>query len=123
MSKARTATSILEARGAFKKDPNRKRVEPVCRSEFPESAPSHLTPMQVKWWHKVKQAVPAGVLQGSDVFAVELAAVLWTEFVTCSADMPAGRISQMRAVFGTLGLSPSDRAKLAAAPEDDDGGF
>ena len=123
MSRPRTATSILDARGAFAKNPNRKRTEPKCKSPFPVKAPGHLTPIQVKWWHKIKKAVPEGVLGGADIFAVELAAVLWSEFVVDPKEMNNGRIAQMRAALGVLGLSPADRAKLSAAPAKAAGAF
>ena len=123
MSRPRTATKILDARGAFKKHPERKRQDPKCSSPFPVKAPGHLSPIQVKWWHKIKRAVPDGVLAGADIFAVELAAVLWSEFVVDPAGMSNGRLSQMRAALGCLGLSPADRAKLAAEPTKESGAF
>jgi phage terminase small subunit len=123
MSRPRTATNILEAKGAFKKDPARKRIEPKCLDPFPARAPSHLNPLQVKHWHRVRKMIPAGVLQGSDVLAVELAAVLWAEFVVSPAEMNNGRIGQMQTALGKLGLSPSDRAKLSASPAKEAGDF
>ena len=77
----------------------------------------------MKWWHKIKKAVPEGVLAGADIFAVELAAVLWSEFVVDPKEMNNGRIAQMRAALGVLGLSPADRAKLSAAPAKEAGAF
>ena len=123
MSRPRTATNILEAKGAFKKNPSRKRVEPKSADDFPARAPSHLNPLQVKWWHRIKKMVPEGVLQGSDVLAVELAAVLWAEFVKDPTGMANGRISQMSGALGRLGLSPADRAKLAVEKPKDAGEF
>ena len=123
MSRPRTATAILDARGAFSKNPNRKRTDPKVTNPFPSRAPSNMNPLQVKWWHRIRKMVPQGVLTGADQLSVHLAAVLWCEFMVDAANMPSGRIAQMRGVMGTLGLSPSDRAKLAATPEDDDGEF
>ena len=123
MSRPRTATAILEARGAFKSNPDRKREDPKCSSPFPDVAPENLTPLQVKWWHSIRRMVPDGILTGADQLTVHLAAVLWSEFMVDSAGMNTGRIGQMRSVMGSLGLSPADRAKLATKPEGDDGDF
>ena len=120
---SRTATSILEARGAFKKNPDRKRQDPVVKEKFPEEAPSDLSPIEVKWWHIVRKQVPIGVLTGADQSAVRIAAVLSAEFALNSGDMPAGRIAQMRAAMSDLGLSPAARAKLATKPEGDNDDF
>ena len=123
MSRPRTATNILDAKGAFKKDPARKRTDPKCKNHFPARAPSHLNPLQVKWWHRIRKAAPDGVLHDADVFAVELAAVLWAEFVVNPAEMNNGRISQMANALGRLGLSPADRAKLAVEAPKEAGEF
>ena len=123
MSRPRTATNILDAKGAFKKDPARKRTEPKSVDPFPARSPSHLNPLQVKWWHSIRKMVPAGVLQGSDILAVELAAVLWAEFAANPADMNTGRIGQMANALGRLGLSPADRAKLSVKPTKEAGEF
>jgi len=123
MSKARTATAILEARGAFARNPQRKRKDPEVKGDFPDVAPANLTPIQVKaWWELVRQ-IPCGVLTSADQATVRLCAVLWAEFLVDAAGMQTARITQLRNVMGDLGLSPAARAKLATRPEDDDGDF
>ena len=112
MPTKRTAASILEARGAFRKDPGRRRVEPKGKAAFPRRAPGGLTPEQAKCWHTLVKSVPAGVLTGSDQAAVYLAACLWAQFTEDPAGMPTARIAQLRAALGNLGLSPTDRARL-----------
>ena len=123
MSRARTATAILDARGAFQKNPDRNRQDPKVSKPFPMRAPSCLTPLQVKSWHWLVKQVPDGVLTGADQATLHLAACLWAEFQARPDEMPTARIAQMRGVMGTLGLSPSDRAKLAVKPEKDNDGF
>jgi len=123
MTKARTATAILDARGAFRKHPERKRKDPKVKSKFPRRAPSELTPVQVKCWHRIVKQAPDGILTGADQVTVHLAAVLWAEFVARPDEMPTARIAQLRGVIATLGMSPSDRAKLAVTPGKDDDDF
>lgn len=123
MAGNRTATAILEARGAFQKNPDRKRVEPKSDLLFPADAPGSFNPLQVKWWHRIVKAVPRGVLTGSDEIAVRVVAVLAAEFAANPADMATARIAEMGKWMGKLGLSPVDRARLATKPEGDDDEF
>ena len=123
MPQPRTATAILEARGAFAKNPDRKRVDPVVTDPFPTQAPGHLNPLQVKCWHLIRECIPASVLNGADALMVEVCACLYAEFRSDSEGMATARIGQMTKLFGQFGMSPADRAKLATKPEDDDGAF
>ncbi len=123
MPKPRTATAILEARGAFAKNPNRTRVEPKVADPFPDVAPGGLSDGEVRAWHYIRKQVPGGVLTSADQSTVILAATLWAEFWSDRTGFSAAKIGHLRAVLGTLGMSPSDRAKLATKPDGDDGDF
>jgi phage terminase small subunit len=116
MARPRTATQILELKGAFKKHPERKRDranEPKHSDPFPKQAPKYLTDEQKKTWRQLVKQVPAGVLSGADITAVELPAILLAEFRTNPLDMPTSRIALMSTLLGKLGLNPSDRTKLS----------
>jgi hypothetical protein len=52
------------------------------------------------------------MLANSDIFIVEIAAVLLSEFRQYSNAMVTARIYRLTAELGKLGLSPSDRAGL-----------
>ena len=123
MPQPRTATALLDARGAFKNHPNRKRVDPKVVDSFPEVAPSHLTPLQVKCWHELRKSAPVGVLTGADIEMVNVCACLLAESRSDFAGMATARIGQLVTILGRFGMSPSDRAKLATKPEGDDGEF
>lgn len=123
MSRPRTASAILDARGAFAKNPDRKREDPEVKEPFPESAPSDLDPLEVKWWHRIRKMVPPAVLTGADQATLIIAASLMAEYMADRKGMATSRIALMGNVLGKFGLSPADRAKLATAPEDDDGEF
>ena len=121
MSRPRTPSKILDAKGAFNKDPARRRVDADSSEPFPVVAPSHLTPLQVKCWHEIRRAAVVGVLCSSDILAVEIAAILLAELR--SGEMQSARIGQLRASFGDLGLSPASRARLSVAPSKPGTGF
>jgi hypothetical protein len=116
MARARTPTSVLDARGAFKRHPERKRTdEPIPTGPFNESPPDYFDAFQVECWENIILNVLPGVLKNSDELIVEISAVLLAEFRTNSADMETARIARLTAELGKLGFSPSDRAKLTVA--------
>jgi len=119
MPKPRTATAILDARGSFEKNPDRKRVDPVVDDPFPETAPAELTPLQVKYWHLVRKQVPGAVLTAADQLAVKALACLAAEHHLDPDAFPAAKLGHMRGLMGSFGMTPADRAKLASAPSDD----
>lgn len=124
MGRPRTATEILRARGAFRKDPQRARPgEPKPAHELRKSAPANLTPPQRAAWRRIVRICPPGVLKDSDEIVVELGACLLAEFQADPAGMGTSRIGRLMTLLGKLGLSPSDRAGLAIKPEDDDDEF
>ena len=118
MPAPRVATAVLDARGSFKKNPDRKRDgEPEPTGVFPDEPPHSLKPHGQKMWLEIIAAVPAGVLSNADVFVVEIAAALLSEFRHDSAGMQTARIQRLTAELGKLGLSPSDRAKLSVSKQ------
>jgi len=112
MGRPRTATSILDARGAFKTHPERKRVEPEAKN-FPVDPPETLNELEKKHWHEIVEKIPAGILKDADVFSVEIMVKLFTEFRLDFEGMSVGRLTRLSAELGKFGLSPSDRAKLS----------
>ena len=120
MSRPRTATAILEAKGAFKNHPERRRGnEPKPAAGFPETPPAHLTDEQKATWQQIVEITPPGVLANSDQLIVEIAACLLAEYRENPSEMVAGRITRLTCELGKLGLSPSDRAGLEVyKPED-----
>lgn len=122
MARPRTATNILDARGAFRQNPQRKRDgEPKPKSAFRKSAPAHLTPEQKAVWKEIVKQIPAGVLTGSDHAVVEIVVVLYALFRELGAAMPAAQLTRMASLMGRLGLDPSGRASLVVPKEKDTG--
>lgn len=113
MGRSRTPTKVLEARGAFKKDPQRKRDgEPEVTTPL-GAPPERLAPLQVRAWQEIAQTAPLGVLTEADRLDVEITAKLlaasWTDF----AEMTDGARKQLHTMLGKYGMNPADRAKLS----------
>ncbi len=120
MARPRKPTALLELAGAFKKNPQRKRVgEP--RPDTPVgNPPRRLDKDQRKAWCEIAQQCHPGVLTGMDRAALEVVACsiawLWNN--------PDATITERKAVLGMLGkfgMSPGDRAGLGVAEKPDDG--
>ena len=112
MARPRTATAILEARGAFKKDPQRARVDPEPTGGLRKLPPANLTADQKKAWNRIVKVAPAGVLMNSDEIMLELAACLLAEFQADPGGMQTARLLRLETQLGKFGLSPSDRARI-----------
>lgn len=72
MGRNRTPTVVLDAKGAFTKNPNRARPDEPTTDHPIGNPPSYLSKDEKKIWkERVKQAIP-GVLKYSDRTAFEL---------------------------------------------------
>ena len=112
MGRPRTPTNILEMRGAFKANPQRKRrAEPKPKGAFPSRPPSHLSAAEKATWKEVVRRVPAGVLGDADVFQVESLARLLTRF-RMTDEPPMTMYQTLGTLLGKLGLNPASRAAL-----------
>lgn len=108
-----TASAILEMRGAYKANPERRRTkEPEPAGTFNMEPPESLTEDEIVAWKEVVSQVPKLVLTGSDRNLVELTAVLWAQFRREKHEMAVARMNRMVSNFGFLGMTPSDRTKL-----------
>lgn len=113
MARPKTPTNILDARGAFKKNPKRARPnEPEVKGKIDAAPPQHLDAHARMCWQEIKDTVPAGVLTASDTLIVEVVAVLLSEFRVARSTMSDGRLTRMTTLMGRLGLDPSGRASL-----------
>ena len=109
----KTPTRVLEARGAFRKNPQRKREgEPECTDPL-GAPPGHLSPAEVACWQELAENAPVGVLVRADRHSVEMAACLLAEFRQDRTAFNAARISKLQSLLGSFGMNPSDRASLA----------
>lgn len=116
MARPRLPTAVLEARGAFKKDPQRaaaREGEPVELEEL--GPPPQDLPVAVRVvWEELVDCAHKGVLSKADRQTVEIAARLFAEFRAKGAAMEAGKIGRLQAALSELGMSPASRSKVKA---------
>jgi hypothetical protein len=120
MSRPRTPTALLAAKGAFRKDPARGRAragEPKPRGKLGPS-PSALKGAECACWDRLVELVPAGVLGDCDEPILELTARLWARVKSGRAK--SGEFAQFRSCLRELGMTPSSRSNVSV-PEDKTG--
>lgn len=115
MPRPRTPTNILDARGAFKKHPERRRVDPDTKKLRP--APKHLDESKRATWREIVRAAPEGVITEADRFALEIAVQLLCEFRSDPIGYQAARLTILNSLLAKMGMTPCDRAKVARAPQ------
>lgn len=114
MGRPRTPSNVLDARGAFKKNPNRARPdEPAVDGEIGDP-PERFTDGQRAAWFDFTLTCHAGVIGTADRIALEIAAVLLDDFRMNPVDMPAAKLARLDSLLGRFGMTPSDRSKVKA---------
>lgn len=120
MARPKTPTRILDARGSFRKHPERRRDgEPEVKNPL-GAVPESLTSGEIACWNEIVSYSPVGVLTEADRLAVELAACLLAEFRDDRAGFAAGKMGRLQSMLGQFGMNPSDRAKLSIEKPKDD---
>lgn len=112
MPRPRTPTNVLALKGAFDKDPQRRReAEPVPTGGIGQ-CPDHISRLAPIWDEIVSDA-PPGVLGNCDRISLETLTRFVHEMRTDWENMATTRISQMRLLFAQFGMTPSDRSKVS----------
>jgi hypothetical protein len=127
MARPRTPAKILELRGAFKANPQRRRKDAEGAAPFEKAPPMALAADCVPAWHQLVSRLPKVVLSSSDEFAVEQAAVCLTgirQLGNMAGLHPSyGKLSsELRQWLIQLGMTPAARTKIAPEKADDDAG-
>ena len=100
MSRPRKPTKVLDAGGAFKKNPQRRRHgEPVVMD--PIGSPPKLSNSALVCWNQIVAAVPLGVLTATDAIAVEIAAQLFAQFKASPVKFQTSRLSLLNKMGDT----------------------
>ena len=115
MPRPKTPLAIADLKGQTRKNPQRYRD----RANAPQpqhgvgEPPQWLTNEAANAWVEISSSLPSGVLTVADRVSVEVASTLIAEFRESPKNFTAARLAQLRGILGSLGLTPTDRLKLA----------
>ena len=115
MSRPRTATKVLELKGSFKHDPQRKRArenEPVTDKPL-GNPPRHLTKNQKVIWKEIQSKAIEDVLNYSDRLIVEMISVLLDDFRTNYSEFSASKLSRLESMLAKIGMTSADRSRIS----------
>lgn len=127
MSRPREPAAILELRGAFRANPQRRRQDAEGAGAFQPDPPAHLPQDIVPAWTYVVARVPKIALSSSDEVLVEEAAALLAGLWSLRARLGALAVTtaehgRMAALLlrhlEQLGMTPRGRASFTAAATD-----
>ena len=112
MARPRTPSNVLELKGAFKKNPQRKRVnEPKSAGKI---GIRHIGPTDPKEiWDEIVSACAPNVLTVSDTIALEIACQYMSQFRLDPENYSNERVRILISLLAKFGMTPSDRAKLS----------
>jgi hypothetical protein len=116
MARPRTPTNVLDARGSFKKNPQRKRQDAETSGPLSD-APAHMGGAALHAWNEIAACAPRDVLTDSDRLALEVAAHLLAQFREDPTEFPAAKLVRLEALLGKFGMTPADRAKVGGKKE------
>jgi len=117
MPAQRIPTNILELRGSFKKDPQRRKARANEPTGIPGlgDAPERLSEAERTAWAEISQTCAAGVLTQSDRLALELAACLLAELWDTKREFHNARRRLLHSMLASFGMTPSDRSRVSVA--------
>lgn len=114
MGRPAIATAVLEASGAYVKNPQRRRLNEPQAGGIGH-APDHLTEQERRAWDEIVSDCAAGVFQSSDRPVVEALAVELCAWRADRAKFGTKRLALMVNLLGRCGMTPSDRSKVIVA--------
>lgn len=98
-------------RGAFDKNPQRRREDLPGVGEFNPLPPQNMHPSIVPYWAEIVGQINPAVLTASDVSAIKVMARLLHDFELTGDKSIATELRQM---FAQFGMTPVGRTKIAA---------
>ncbi len=109
MSRPRLPTAVLELRGSFLRNPNRKKArenEPLVTTALPDPPRKLPKPVKLAWQEMQTHGF---WLTSADRFFLEIAAVLMSRYRT---NAQSAETSLLIGLLGKVGFSPAERRKL-----------
>lgn len=120
MARPRTPSNVLELKGAFDKNPQRRREEPKVDAGLGEP-PAYFDDGERAIWAEIETSAPEGVLSRSDRLCVEMLVPLIVRLRT-REPMKAAERAFMLSTLTRMGCTPADRSRVAAPAEKPDQG-
>jgi len=115
MGRPRTPSAILELRGSYRKNPQRRR-HPEPQPSGPLGKPPRLLAREERRaWRDIERITPPGVLTVADRWLVEIAARLMAKMRGPKGLRPGER-TQLIQCLSKMGLTPADRSKVGVTP-------
>ena len=114
MSRPHMPSYLLENRGAFKKNPNRKRTDVVDARALGDP-PEHLDEAERAAWAELAGNALPDVLSRADRTTLELTVSLLLKLRSGVA--MASELSLLATQLAKLGMSPADRSRVVAIPK------
>ena len=112
MPTKKTSAKVLEAKGTFRKNPQRKREDLEVSTPL-GNPPDSFTDDQREAWQEVVTRARQGLLTGADWQLVVMASLLFAELVRDPDSMNAAKISRLHSALGDLGMTPQSRMGMA----------
>ena len=109
----RKSTTVIEATGGFKKNPQRRRIDPPVSDEI-GLPPDYFSEYEKAIWHELVSTSPKGVLKNSDRSALEIASTLLADYRKDRASFSPARLAALQKALASLGRTPVDRGRLVA---------
>lgn len=111
MARPRLPSNVLELKGSFAKNPQRRREDLDGTGPFDPNPPAHLQQELVRTWREIVSQINPVVLTASDGSSIELMARLMLQ-VRLTGDIE--NIRELRQWFGQYGMTAAGRAKLGS---------
>lgn len=116
-------TKVLEAAGAFKKNPRRGEDRQGEPREIEELKPGVGIPDEIKargledLWNRILSVAHKGSVATADQFMLVTATLLYNKMLTEFETMKSSDIQALVKCLGELGLSPIQRTRLNVKPK------
>jgi hypothetical protein len=120
MGRPRKPPSLHVVQGTHRADRHGKLPSPLALLEPLGPAPKGWTPKGKALWHEMAALIPQGVAGKHDRLAFEVLVRLMIEIRSDHTRLTPAMAGQIRAYCGVFAMTPSDRAKLVAAPKEVD---
>ena len=125
MARNRTPSNVLELRGAFDKNPQRRREEPEVDPEIGQP-PEHFDEARCAAWAELIDMAPEGVLTKADRIAVEMLADLMVRYRASmrpdGEKFTSADRRDLMALLARFGMTAADRSRVAAPKDKDETG-